>query len=121
MALKFIFTIQSLIKKNFFHKVSHTITPSILAHQKPFQFTSRDGLNINGYLTLPNSIEAKQLPTVLLCSRRTSCSRHWGFNAEAQLLANRGYAVIQVNFSGSAGYGYILYPLAMGSFQKSDA
>ncbi|WP_305404971.1 S9 family peptidase [Photobacterium leiognathi] len=97
---------------------SHYYT-QYLAHQKPFQFTSRDGLNINGYLTLPNSIEAKQLPTVLLVHGGPHARDYWGFNTEAQLLANRGYAVIQVNFRGSAGYGYDFISAGYGEFSKA--
>lgn len=76
-----------------------------LASMKPIQFKSRDGLLIRGYLTTPVGIEAKNLPTVLLVHGGPWGRDAWGFDPQAQWLANRGYAVLQVNFRGSTGYG----------------
>jgi dipeptidyl aminopeptidase/acylaminoacyl peptidase len=76
-----------------------------LAQMKPIQFKSRDGLLIRGYLTTPVGIEAKNLPTVLLVHGGPWGRDAWGFQPEVQWLANRGYAVLQVNFRGSTGYG----------------
>jgi dipeptidyl aminopeptidase/acylaminoacyl peptidase len=76
-----------------------------LAAMKPISFKSRDGLTIHGYLTLPPGVEAKTLPTVLLVHGGPWGRDSWGFNNMAQWLANRGYAVLQVNFRGSTGYG----------------
>jgi dipeptidyl aminopeptidase/acylaminoacyl peptidase len=76
-----------------------------LAQMKPISFKSRDGLTINGYLTLPKGVEPKNLPVVVNPHGGPWYRDSWGFNPEIQFLANRGYAVLQVNFRGSTGYG----------------
>lgn len=76
-----------------------------LAQMKPISYQSRDGLTIHGYLTTPVGIEAKNLPTVLLVHGGPWARDNWGYNPQVQWLANRGYAVLQVNFRGSTGYG----------------
>lgn len=66
---------------------------------------SRDGVNLSAYLTLPAG-KQKDLPMIVIPHGGPHGVRdRWGFDAEAQLLANRGYAVLQVNFRGSGGYG----------------
>jgi len=76
-----------------------------MAEMKPISYTSRDGLTIHGYLTLPKGREAKNLPVVVNPHGGPWARDGWGFNGEVQLLANRGYAVLQMNFRGSTGYG----------------
>jgi dipeptidyl aminopeptidase/acylaminoacyl peptidase len=76
-----------------------------MASMKPISYKSRDGLTINGYLTLPKGIEAKNLPVVVNPHGGPWARDSWGFNPEIQFLANRGYAVLQMNFRGSTGYG----------------
>jgi dipeptidyl aminopeptidase/acylaminoacyl peptidase len=76
-----------------------------LAATKPISFRSRDGLTIHGYLTLPEGLEPKNLPTVLLVHGGPWGRDSWGYDPTAQWLANRGYACLQVNFRGSTGYG----------------
>ena len=76
-----------------------------LANMEPFSFTARDGLEIHGYLTVPPGVERSDLPAVLMVHGGPWARDNWGFNAEAQWLANRGYASVQVNFRGSTGYG----------------
>lgn len=76
-----------------------------LADMKPIQYTSRDGLTIHGYLTLPVGKDAKNLPVVVNPHGGPWARDRWGYNPEVQLLANRGYAVLQMNFRGSTGYG----------------
>ncbi len=76
-----------------------------MAEMKPVHYTSRDGLKINGYLTLPKGIEPKNLPVVINPHGGPWARDSWGFNPEIQFLANRGYAVLQMNFRGSTGYG----------------
>lgn len=76
-----------------------------MAEMKPINYTSRDGLKINGYLTLPIGREAKNLPVVINPHGGPWARDRWGYNPEVQLLANRGYAVLQMNFRGSTGYG----------------
>ncbi|NHN31681.1 S9 family peptidase [Paenibacillus agricola] len=75
-----------------------------MAEMKPISYRSRDGLTINGYLTLPKSGKAN-LPFVILPHGGPQARDSWGFNSEVQLLANRGYGVLQMNFRGSTGYG----------------
>ncbi len=76
-----------------------------LAQMEPIHYTATDGLTIHGYLTKPVGLEAKNLPTVLYVHGGPWGRDTWGFNSVAQWLANRGYAVMQVNFRGSTGYG----------------
>ena len=77
-----------------------------LAAMQPMSFSARDGLTIYGYLTLPREAREKAgLPTVLLVHGGPWARDVWGFEPQAQWLANRGYAVLQLNFRGSAGYG----------------
>ena len=76
-----------------------------LAKMEPFSFTARDGLEIHGYLTFPVGAERKALPTVLAVHGGPWARDGWGFTAEAQWLANRGYLCVQVNYRGSTGYG----------------
>ncbi len=76
-----------------------------LALMTPVQYTSRDGLTIHGYLTLPKGVPAKNLPVVINPHGGPWARDVWGFNPEVQFLANRGYAVLQMNFRGSVGYG----------------
>lgn len=76
-----------------------------LAPMQPISFLAKDGLTIHGYLTTPPGVAAHHLPTVLLVHGGPWARDMWGYDAEAQWLANRGYAVLQVNFRGSTGYG----------------
>jgi dipeptidyl aminopeptidase/acylaminoacyl peptidase len=76
-----------------------------LAQVEPISFKAKDGLTIHGYLTKPVGIEAKNLPAVLYVHGGPWARDTWGFNPIAQFLANRGYAVLQVNYRGSTGYG----------------
>lgn len=76
-----------------------------MAYCKPITYKSRDGLTIHGYLTLPKGVEAKNLPVVINPHGGPWARDGWGFNNEIQFLANRGYAVLQMNFRGSTGYG----------------
>lgn len=76
-----------------------------LAEMKPISYKSRDGLTINGYLTLPKGVLPKALPVVVNPHGGPWHRDEWRYNAEVQFLANRGYAVLQMNFRGSTGYG----------------
>jgi dipeptidyl aminopeptidase/acylaminoacyl peptidase len=76
-----------------------------LAKMEPVEYKAKDGLMIRGYLTTPVGVEAKNLPTVLLVHGGPWARDTWGYNPLVQHLANRGYAVLQVNFRGSTGYG----------------
>jgi dipeptidyl aminopeptidase/acylaminoacyl peptidase len=76
-----------------------------LAPMEPFSFTARDGLTIHGYITFPPDGGRSALPTVLNVHGGPQARDVWGFDPEAQWLANRGYLSVQVNYRGSTGYG----------------
>ncbi len=76
-----------------------------LAVTKAVVITARDGLKLYSYLTLPAGVAPKGLPLVLFPHGGPWARDTWGFDAYAQWLANRGYAVLQPNFRGSTGYG----------------
>jgi dipeptidyl aminopeptidase/acylaminoacyl peptidase len=86
-------------------EISPWLDEKVMAEMKPIQFTARDGLLIHGYLTLPRGAKPKNLPTVVNPHGGPWARDDWGFNPEVQFLANRGYAVLQINFRGSTGYG----------------
>ena len=77
----------------------------VLARMEPKVIRSRDGLDLVSYLTLPPETAPKGLPLVLNVHGGPWARDGWGFDPEAQWLANRGYAVLQVNFRGSTGFG----------------
>ena len=85
--------------------INDAISESQTAFMKPLSYQSRDGLTIHGYLTLPVGTEARNLPVVVNPHGGPWARDVWGYNAEVQFLANRGYAVFQMNFRGSTGYG----------------
>ena len=85
--------------------VSPWLNDKDLASMKPIKYQSRDGLTINGYLTLPKGVAARNLPVVVNPHGGPWYRDSWGYNPEVQFLANRGYAVLQMNFRGSTGYG----------------
>lgn len=72
---------------------------------KPVSYTSRDGLTIHSYLTLPKNKTPKKLPFVIHPHGGPWARDTWGYNPTVQFLANRGYGVLQMNFRGSTGYG----------------
>ncbi len=76
-----------------------------LAPMEPISFTATDGLTIHGYITYPPWKERKDLPLVVFVHGGPWARDTWGYDPEAQWLANRGYACLQVNFRGSSGYG----------------
>jgi dipeptidyl aminopeptidase/acylaminoacyl peptidase len=76
-----------------------------LAPMEPISFKARDGMTIHGYITFPPGKERKNLPMVLNVHGGPWARDTWGYNPEAQWLANRGYICLQVNFRGSTGYG----------------
>jgi dipeptidyl aminopeptidase/acylaminoacyl peptidase len=76
-----------------------------MAETKSVEFKARDGLLLQGYLTLPPGSEGKNLPTVVNPHGGPWARDDWGYNPEIQFLASRGYAVLQVNFRGSTGFG----------------
>ena len=85
--------------------LSPWLNEKLLADMKPITYKSRDGLTIHGYLTLPQGKPARNLPVVVNPHGGPWVRDTWGFNSEVQLLASRGYAVLQMNYRGSTGYG----------------
>ncbi|MGE3682489.1 MAG: alpha/beta hydrolase family protein [Bdellovibrionales bacterium] len=85
--------------------VSPWLNPELMSPMATVHYKTRDGLTIEAYLTLPHGKDAKNLPVVINPHGGPWARDEWGFNAEAQFLASRGYAVLQPNFRGSTGYG----------------
>ncbi len=90
-----------------------------LAEMKPIQYQSRDGLTIHGYLTLPLGKEPANLPVVVNPHGGPWHRDSWGYNPEVQFLANRGYAVLQMNFRGSTGYGRSFWEASFKQWGKT--
>jgi len=109
-----------------------------MAPMVPIRYKSRDGLLINGYLTLPkgtvwqapadgatlenalaSSAPSASLPLIVNPHGGPWARDHWGFNPEAQWLANRGYAVLQINFRGSVGYGRAFWEASFGQWGRT--
>lgn len=89
-----------------------------LASMEPFSFKSRDGLVLHGYLSKPpGNEEAKDLPLVVYLHGGPYGERDtWGYDPTVQALTSRGYAVLQVNFRGSGGYGYDFVKAGFGEW-----
>ncbi len=87
------------------HEISPWINEDDMAVMKPIKYTARDGYIIDGYLTLPKGVEPQNLPVIVNPHGGPWYRDSWRFNPEIQFLANRGYAVLQMNFRGSTGYG----------------
>ncbi|MFE1099405.1 S9 family peptidase [Nocardiopsis alba] len=92
------------------------LDPADLAPMEAVEFPARDGLPLHGLLTLPIGVAPERLPLVLLVHGGPWMHDTWGYNPQAQLLANRGHAVLQVNFRGSTGYGRRHTTAAIGQF-----
>ena len=82
------------------------LNPDLLQPMQTITYHARDGLPIHGYLTLPPGAEGKRVPLIVLPHGGPYGPRdYWGFDAEVQFLASRGYAVLQPNYRGSGGFG----------------
>lgn len=92
------------------------LNPDQLAPMTPVTITARDGLNLHSYLTLPVGVDPVDLPLVLLVHGGPWSRDVWAYQPDVQMLANRGYAVLQVNFRGSTGYGKAFTKAAIGEF-----
>jgi dipeptidyl aminopeptidase/acylaminoacyl peptidase len=88
------------------------IKPEQMAPMLSIKYQARDGLTVHGYLTVPAGHEPKGLPLVVMPHGGPWARDVWGFNPLVQLLANRGYAVLQMNYRGSIGYGDELFQSA---------
>ena len=76
-----------------------------LSPMKPIQYIARDGYTIYGYLTVPQGRKAENLPLIVYPHGGPWARDYWEYQPDIQFLANRGYAVLQMNFRGSTGYG----------------
>ncbi len=97
-------------------EINPALPAADMAPMRAITYTARDGLTIHGYLTLPPGREARALPCVINPHGGPWARDHWGFNPEVQFLANRGYAVLQMNFRGSTGYGRQFWEAGFGQW-----
>ena len=95
------------------------IDRSKLSKMQPISYTARDGLEISGYLTIPVNSDGKNLPMVVHPHGGPNARDYYGFNDYVQFLASRGYAVFQMDFRGSTGYGAKHYISANKQFGKT--
>ena len=100
-------------------QVSPWLNEEDMCEMKPVHYKSRDGLIINGYLTLPNGTNGENLPVVVNPHGGPWHRDTWGYNSEVQFLANRGFAVFQMNFRGSTGYGREFWEKSFKQWGKS--
>jgi len=99
--------------------ISPWLNEAYMADMQPIKYQSRDGLTINGYMTLPKGVPEKNLPVVVNPHGGPWARDYWGFNSEVQFLANRGYAVLQMNFRGSTGYGREFWEIGFKEWGKT--
>lgn len=106
--------------KDFKHlaEISPWLKHELMCDQKPIKYKSRDGLTIHGYLTLPKGKKKKILPVIIHPHGGPWYRDSWGYNPEIQFLANRGYAVLQMNFRGSTGYGRNFWEISFKKWGK---
>ena len=100
-------------------EVSPWLNEEDMSEMKPVKYRSRDGLVINGYLTLPKGTNGKNLPIVVNPHGGPWARDNWGYKSEIQFLANRGFAVFQMNFRGSTGYGREFWEKSFKEWGKS--
>jgi dipeptidyl aminopeptidase/acylaminoacyl peptidase len=89
-----------------------------IAQVRPVKFKAADGLELTGYLTLPNGREAKRLPLIVFPHGGPAARDRTGFDWWAQAMASRGYAVLQVNFRGSDGFGWDFTKAGFGEWGR---
>ncbi|MGH8126930.1 MAG: alpha/beta fold hydrolase [Gammaproteobacteria bacterium] len=90
------------------------VNPATMSPMRPITFKARDGVTLHGYLTVPKNSNGKDLPMLVVVHGGPYGIRdHWGYDPEVQLFASRGYAVLQVNYRGSGGYGNKLVVLGI--------
>ena len=100
-------------------EVSPWLNEEDMSEMKPVKYRSRDGLVINGYLTLPKGTNGKNIPIVVNPHGGPWARDNWGYKSEIQFLANRGFAVFQMNFRGSTGYGREFWEKSFKEWGKS--
>ena len=106
-------------KARFLMRRMQWIDPATMASVRPVRIAARDGLMLHGYLTVPKGSNGKNLPMIVNVHGGPMGVRDdWGFHAENQLLASRGYLVLQVNFRGSGGRGAKFERMAYGQWHS---
>lgn len=89
--------------------INPDLKPDELCAMQPITYKASDGMTIDGYLTLPLGSATTNLPLVVMPHDGPFSHTGWGYNPEVQFLANRGYAIFQVNYRGSTGFGKAFY------------
>jgi len=97
---------RTTMKADMLFSAMEAIDPEQMAERRPISFKARDGLELHGFVTMPAHAAGAKLPLVLLPHGGPhGVHDDWYFDEDAQFLASRGYAVLQVNYRGSAGRG----------------
>lgn len=99
--------------------ISPWLNENYMAAMKPVKYKSRDGIYIHGYLTMPKGLAPKNLPLIIFPHGGPWMRDYWKFNPDVQFLANRGYAVLQMNYRGSRGYGKSFWEKSVKQWGKS--
>ncbi len=97
-------------------EISPWLDEKQMAPMEPLRYRSRDGLSIQGYLTVPQGVEPQSLPLVVHPHGGPWHRDSWGFDPEVQFLASRGWAVLQMNFRGSTGFGRRFHEASFGQW-----
>ncbi|TXI49812.1 MAG: S9 family peptidase [Lysobacter sp.] len=106
-------------KARFLMRGRKWLDPKEMASVKPIALTARDGLKLHGYLTVPKGSDGKNLPMIVNVHGGPMGPRDdWSFNWENQMFANRGYAVLNVNYRGSGGFGKGFQDMAYGQWAE---
>tara|TARA_S200000501_G_scaffold73009_1_gene64939 strand:+ start:4951 stop:6771 length:1821 start_codon:yes stop_codon:yes gene_type:complete len=100
-------------------KISPWLNENHMAEMNPIKYTARDGRTIHGYLTIPKDSNGRNLPVVVHPHGGPWARDNWGYNSQIQFLANRGFAVFQMNFRGSTGYGREFWEISFKEWGKS--
>jgi len=95
------------------------LQPDLLSKKEHISYEARDGLTIEGYLTVPKGKEAKDLPTIIFPHGGPISYDSKGFDYWTQFFANKGYAVFQMNFRGSSGYGHDFMKQGLASWGQA--
>lgn len=114
-AVTYIYDHSTGASRQLFRPYPH-LDPDAMAPMTAVTIPARDGMDLPSYLTLPLGVEPEGLPMVLLVHGGPWYRDSWAFDPTVQMMANRGYAVLQVNFRGSTGYGKVHMNAAVGEF-----
>ncbi|WP_041537456.1 alpha/beta hydrolase family protein [Pseudopedobacter saltans] len=99
--------------------INSKIDSSQMSVMKPVSYKNREGVNIHAYLTLPKNTNRKSCPLIVMPHGGPYQRTHWGYDAEVQFFANRGYAVFQPNFRGSTGYGKAFFNAGLRKWNEN--